>query len=92
MPRSCRNLRAANLFLLLILQLALEHRRERNVQGFADLEQARCADAVSAALILLNLLKRDAQYLAEIGLAHVDCEPVLALFAGRVSLSSSWDH
>jgi hypothetical protein len=63
---------------LLRLELTLEHRRERNVQGFADLEQARCADAVSAALILLNLLKRDAQQFTEALLAHVDCAPAFA--------------
>jgi hypothetical protein len=54
--------RAANLCLTSILQLALEHRRERNVQSFADLEQTRCADAVSATLILLNLLKREPNF------------------------------
>jgi hypothetical protein len=63
---------------LLRLELTLGHRRERNVQGFADLEQARCADAVSAALILLNLLKRDAQQFTEALLAHVDCAPAFA--------------
>src|ERR1700690_1760936 len=77
MPRSCRNLRAAE-FLALILQLALKHRGEGNVQDFADHEKARRADAVSALLILLNLLKRDTQLLTEVGLGHVDCAPAFA--------------
>jgi hypothetical protein len=62
---------------LLRLQLALKHRRERHVQSFADLEQARRADPAAALLILLNLLKRDAQFLAEVGLAHVEREAPL---------------
>ena len=78
MPRSCRNLRAANLFLLLILQLALEHRRERNVQGFADLEQASRAHAVRAFFVFLNLLKRDAQQFTKALLRHTERAPGLA--------------
>src|ERR1700690_2003182 len=74
MPRSCRNLRAAE-FLALILQLALKHRGEGNVQDFADHEKARRADAVSALLILLNLLKRNAQFLTEAFLGHVELAP-----------------
>jgi hypothetical protein len=48
------------------------------VQGFANgLEPGR-AYAISAALILLNLLKRDTQFPAEIGLAHVEREPAFS--------------
>src|SRR5665213_2655318 len=62
----------------LSIRFALEHRLKRNLQRLADLEQARCAHAVSAAFVFLNLLKRDAQHLAEALLAHIEREPAFA--------------
>ena len=63
---------------LLSPRIALKHRRQRDVQGFADGEEARRADAVHAVFIFLNLLKRDAQFLPKPVLAQLEREPALA--------------
>jgi hypothetical protein len=90
MPRSCRNLRAAERRLALSFQLALEHRGERNIQDFADLEQASRADAVRPFFVLLNLLKRDTQFRAEVGLAHIEREPPLAQPGADKAVDGAW--
>jgi hypothetical protein len=78
MPRSCRDLRGASLRVELVHEIALEHRRERNVQGFADLEQASRAHAVRSFFVFLYLLERDAQFFAWHGLTHTKRKALLA--------------
>ena len=56
----------------------LEHGRQRDVQDPAYLEQTRCADAVDAFFIFLNLLERDTQFFADLVLAHIERQPALA--------------
>jgi hypothetical protein len=51
----------------------LEHRRDLNVQDFANFKKACRTDAVLADFILLNLLLRDAYRLRELRLEHFEC-------------------
>src|ERR1700694_4758997 len=60
------------------LRITLEHGRQRDVQDPAYFEQARCADAVDAFFVFLNLLKRDTQFFADLVLAHIERQPALA--------------
>jgi hypothetical protein len=60
------------------LRITLEHGRQRDVQDPAYFEQARCADAVDAFFIFLNLLKRDTQFCADLVLAHIERQSALA--------------
>ena len=60
------------------LWVALKHRRQRYVQGLANGEQPRRANAVYALLIFLNLLERNAQGLGEVCLAYTEHVPALA--------------
>jgi hypothetical protein len=60
------------------LWIAFKHRRQRYVQGLANGEQPRRANAVYALLIFLNLLERNAQGLGEVCLAYTEHVPALA--------------
>ncbi len=60
------------------LRIAFKHRRQRYVQGLANGEQPRRANAVYALLIFLNLLERNAQGLGEVCLAYTEHVPALA--------------
>ena len=60
------------------LWIALKHRRQRDVQGLADIEKAPRADTVLPAFVFLNLLERDAQGLAEVCLAYAERLPAHA--------------
>jgi hypothetical protein len=62
---------------LLHLRITLEHGRQRDIQHHAYFEQARCADTVHAFFVFLNLLIRDAQFFADLVLAHIERQPVL---------------
>jgi hypothetical protein len=57
------------------LWIAFKHRRQRYVQGLANGEQPRRANAL---LIFLNLLERNAQGLGEVCLAYTEHVPALA--------------
>ena len=59
-------------------RIAFKHRRQRYVQGPANGEQPRRANAVYALLIFLNLLERNAQGLGEVCLAYTEYVPALA--------------
>src|SRR5216683_527781 len=56
----------------------VEEIRHRNVQYLGEFEQPARADAVGAALIFLNLLKREADGRPELLLAHPEKGPALA--------------
>ena len=71
---------------LLSARIAFKHRRQRDVQGFANVEQSRRTHAVYALFIFLNLLKRDAQFLAKVSLADVECVPALAHPSADISV------
>jgi cellobiose-specific phosphotransferase system component IIA len=49
---------------------ALEKERDRHLQDLRDLLKAARADTVSALLVFLNLLERQAESVAELLLAH----------------------
>jgi hypothetical protein len=55
----------------LLRRVVFKHRRQRDVQGFADAIKTRCTDPVDAAFIFLNLLERNAQFSAKLLLAHI---------------------
>jgi hypothetical protein len=66
----------------------LKHGRQRHVQCFADVKKARRAHTVDALFIFLNLLKRYAQFLPELGLGLIDKnEPSLPVHAGGPFIS-----
>ena len=50
----------------------VEKERHRHIEDLAELEQARGADAVDAALVFLDLLEGQAEALAEPLLAHAE--------------------
>jgi hypothetical protein len=60
------------------VRIVFKHGRQRDVQGFANVDQSRRTDAVYALFIFLNLLKRDAQFPTQLCLAHIKREPLLA--------------
>ena len=62
----------------LVFRTALKHERQRDIQDFADFEQAYCTDAVDTFFIILNLLKRDTQCFCKPFLADVARKPTLA--------------
>jgi hypothetical protein len=70
-------------------RISLEHGRQRDIQGFANLEETRCADAVFSAFVFLNLLERDAQFFAKLVLAHTERQPLLAHPSADVSVDGT---
>jgi hypothetical protein len=56
------------------------------MQGPADIEQADRADAIDAALVILDLLKRDTQGPGQLFLTEVQRKPPLAYSNANISV------
>src|ERR1041385_5087950 len=54
-----------------------EEERHRDIKRLGDPHQASGADSIYALLVLLHLLKSDAQQVAELGLRHADRKSVV---------------
>jgi hypothetical protein len=73
----------------LCLELALEHRSQRNVENLTDLEHASRAYAVCSLFVLLNSLKRETQIPTKVGLAHVLCVAAFAHSGADIDLDDA---
>jgi hypothetical protein len=76
--------------IVLRLRSALEHARQRDLQGLADFEQPRRAHAVHALFVFLNLLKCDAQHLAHLSLTKAKVIPALPHSGTNIGVHRCW--
>src|SRR5207244_346121 len=72
------------------LRRAFKEERHRDLYDVRDMLQPARADAVRALLVFLDLLKRQAQCVAEIRLAHCQHHPAHAQTTADVLVDGIW--